>query len=504
MKDQKKIGVLLSYVNIAMSMGINIILVPMLITGLTDTDYGIYRVMQSFAGPLIMFNLGLSTIAARCVAKFRATDNQNVREKENTLALTVTISVLMSAVVVIIGLVMMGSIDVIFAKTISGENLGVAKKVFLIFIFSTALHIINDMFRGCVLGNEKFAFFYGTTTAQYIMRFSIIFTLLKTGFGVIAVTFVDFFIGIVLLIANIIYIKCFLHEKFKFHYFDKAEIISIFSFSASILLQAIVNQVNNNLDNVILGATVTNAVVITMYSSALSIYAIYNSLMTVLVNIFFPKATFLITKNSSGEQLTDFVIKAGRMQVMLALAVLGGFSLFGKDFICLWIGEKYLDAYYVALMLMIPVTIPLVQNVCLSILDAKLKRLFRSVVLVIMAIANAVASLILVNFIGFWGAAIGTVVSLILGHGIVMNIYYHKVIGLNVIRMFKEMFKGFLPAGLISVLCCIPLTFIPNNIVWFAVKCLGFVCVYGLWLWLIGFNKEEKGYFLDFINKKAT
>ena len=67
------------------------------------------------------------------------------------------------------------------------------------------------------------------------------------------------------------------------------------------------------------------------------------------------------------------------------------------------------------MMLMGPVTIPLVQNVCLSILDAKLKRLFRSATLVIMAVINVILSIILVRFMGFWGAALGTVISLLVG-----------------------------------------------------------------------------------------
>ena len=63
--------------------------------------------------------------------------------------------------------------------------------------------------------------------------------------------------------------------------FRKNDIIAITSFSLAILLQAVVNQVNDNMDTVILGAMVAEKQVITMYSSALSIYTIYNSLISV-------------------------------------------------------------------------------------------------------------------------------------------------------------------------------------------------------------------------------
>jgi O-antigen/teichoic acid export membrane protein len=226
--------------------------------------------------------------------------------------------------------------------------------------------------------------------------------------------------------------------------------------------------------------------------------------ISVLVNLYLPKATRLVTQNCTGEGLTDFVIGPGRVQAVLAIGIVAAFALFGKDFIALWIGEKYENAYYVALMLMIPATLPLVQNVCQSILDAQLRRLFSSVVLVVMAILNVMISVILVQPLGFWGAAVGTVVSLLVGHGLLMNIYYHKVIGLNVPRMFREIFAGILPAAVVSGLCCLPLVFLlDSSFLAFAVKCIVFVVLYAAALWLIGLNKTEKAMVKKMMKRKA-
>jgi len=242
--------------------------------------------------------------------------------------------------------------------------------------------------------------------------------------------------------------------------------------------------------------------VITMYSSALSIYGIYTSLSSVLTGIYLPKATKLVTNDCTETQLTDFVIAPGRFQAMLTIGIIGGFALFGKNFISLWIGDKYINAYYVTLMLIIPVTISLVQNVCISILDAKLKRLFRSVVLVIMAVINVAVSVVLVRFLGFWGAAIGTATSLLIGNGLVMNIYYSRVIKLQVARMLKGIFKGVLPAGLLATACCLPLAlYLPNSLPMFIVKGALFVAVYGALLWVIGLNKDEKSMVRSMLKK---
>lgn len=493
MKDQKKNGAMLSYLNIVLGMISNFLLIPLMIAALSDDEYSIYKVMQSFSGPLIMLNLGISTITARAIAKYRATAGRDKQEKENTLALALIIAFAMALLVMVLGLVMLGFLPAIYGSTYSLQMLEKAKRIFLIFAATTAVRIVNDTFKGCVLGSEQFLCFYGESTVQYLLRFSSVFILLRNGADAVAVAMVDLVICVLLLGFNFLYTTLRLGERFRLYRVDKQEVKNIATFATAILLQAIVNQVNNNMDVVILGATVVNKEIITMYASALSIYSIYNSVISVFVNIYFPKATRLVMQDRSGEELTDFVIAPGRVQAIIAVGILAAFSLFGRNFITIWIGEKYLDAYYVALMLMIPVTIPLVQNVCLSILDAKLKRLFRSVTLVIMALVNVVLSIILVQFMGFWGAALGTVISLLIGHVILMNIYYQRVIGLNVLRMFREIFAGILPAGVISALCCLPLALLlEDTFAMFLVKCGAFVVVYAAGLWMLGLNSAEK------------
>jgi O-antigen/teichoic acid export membrane protein len=315
---------------------------------------------------------------------------------------------------------------------------------------------------------------------------------------------VDLVISLTTFLFSVGYAVFALHEKPKLYYLDRKKLWEIVSFGAAILLQAVVNQVNNNVDNIILGACVTEKAVITMYSSALSIYAVYNSLVSVIASFFLPQATRLINKNASGEELTDFVIAPGRFQALLAVACILGFALFGRNFISIWIGAKYMDAYWVTLMLMIPVTVPLVENTMIPVLDASLKRIYRSVTLVIMAVLNVVLSLLLVSALDFWGVAIGTVASLVIGHGFLMNIYYAKTFNLQLGRMFYSIFKGILPAGLAAGVLCIPLAlFVPDTTVLFLVKCASFMLLYGIFLFLFGLNASEKSMILKILKIKS-
>ena len=495
MKDQKAKGILLSYLNTAFNMCFNLLVVPMLISALSDAQYGIYKVKQCFAGPLMMLNLGMSTIVVRAISGYRELQTEQAKlEKESTLFLASMISVVMAVVVFLLGMAMTGILPYFFAKTYNQEELDLAKKLLSIFTCTTALHILSDTFRGSALGNERFVFYYGTTTVQYVLRLIAIVALIQwTDLNAIMVAMVDLVLYAGIAIANICYSAFRLKERIHMHFFRREELVNIAMFSAAVLLQAIVTQVNNNVDNIILGAMIIDKKVITMYSSALSIFSIYNVLLSVFSNVYLPKAARLVTKGASVDELMDLVIHPGRIQAVIAVAIVCAFGLFGGNFIKIWIGEQHLAAWPVTLMLMIPVTIPLVQNMCVAILNAKLKQTFRSIVLFVMAIINVVLSVILVKYIGFWGAALGTAISILIGHVIAMNIYYHKVIGLRIFKMFREIFRGILPAGLITTAVCLPLAiFVMDTMVGFLIKCLVFVCIYLILLWTIGLQPKEK------------
>ncbi len=491
--SQKKKGMMLSYINLIMGMVVNIFLTPMLITTLGDTDYSLYKVIHSFAGPLAMFHLGVSTVVTRSIVKNKECVDGGIGKKQNTMAMSLGASVLMALIVAVAAMVMYMAIPDIYGNTYSDVSVLLGQKIFVMFVASSILHMLTDAFSGCVVGHERYVVSGMIPLFKTVGKLILQMVLLRCGLGVVYVVAVDLIIALGIFLFTVFYAVCVLRETPKFHYFDKKQFIEIVLFGMAILLQAFVNQVNNNMDIMILGAFITEKAVITMYSSALAVYSIYNSLISVVTQYFLPQATKLTMQNASGREMTNFIIKPGRFQAIIAVACIGGFALFGNNFISIWIGAQYMDAYGVVLVLMIPVTIPLVENAVICILDATMKRMFRSVVLVVMAMLNLIASIILVQWLGFWGAAVGTVISLFVGHGVLMNVYYAKVFNIEIFRMFRQIFKGILPAGGFSAVLCLPLAlFLPNTALWFIIKCCCFVVVYALCLLTFGLNSDEK------------
>lgn len=506
-KSQRTAGILLSYCNTALNMASSFLLVPMLLSALTDGDYSLYRVMQSFAGALMMFNLGLSKVTARSIARHAAGNTpESRREKDSTLALAAALSLAMAAVVSLLGLGMEALLPTLFGSAYSPAQLETGGKLVRIFAAATALHILSDTFRGCAQGHERFLFLQGATMFHYLFRFAAMFALIRwTKLSIVSLALVDLWLYAGLLGLNFLYARLKLGEKVRFSAIRRREFAPISAFSAAILLQAVINQVNSNLDTVILGAAAAEPVVITMYSSGLTIYTVYSSLIGVFSGIYLPSAARLTAKDADGEALTDFVIPPGRIQAMLALGILGGFGLFGGEFISLWIGDAYRDAHPLALALMLCATVPLVQNMCLSILDARLNQLFRSAVLLGMAALNAALSLILVKPLGYWGTALGTILSALLGDVALMNLYYTRKLKLNIRRMLRKIFSGTLGAGLLCCAFCLPLCLrLAGNVPVFLLKCLIFCGIYAVLLWKMALDPGEKERLRNIFHKKGA
>lgn len=499
MKSEKKTGAMLSYINIILNMCISIFFTPFLIKSLGDSEYGLYRVIQSFAGQFAIMTLGMSTIVSRNIVYY--TEAKKKKEKENFLAMAMIISVILIVVLFVIGGIIYMNLGAIFSVSFNNSEIKTAKTLFFLFILNIAVTILNDLFSGILNGHERFAINNGMKTLNRILRIIILVVLLKLGCKSIAIIGTDLLLMLMVLIFNIYFGLSRLGEKIKFHYIDKQMLKTTMIFSGAMLLQTIINQINNNLDNFILGI-MSNTKTVTLYSIGLTIFNTYASLSTVIVSIFSPQATRMIVNNATTDDLTNFVSKAGRYQFMLAGLIVAGFILFGRNFINIWVGKNYLPAYSVALILIIPATIPLIENASDAILSAKLKRMGRSLILLTMAIINIILSIILIKHIGYIGAAIGTALSIIIGDCIIMNIYLKKEIGLKIFKMFKDIFRGLFPSIVISTIICIPLSvFLSDTFIMFIIKICIFTIVYFAIIYKFGMNLQEKNMVKSILSK---
>ena len=135
------------------------------------------------------------------------------------------------------------------------------------------------------------------------------------------------------------------------------------------------------------------------------------------------------------------------------------------------------------MILIIPVTIPLIQNIGIEIQRAKNMHKFMSWVYFAIAVANIILTLFLAKAYKGIGAAIGTAISLIIGNGIVMNWFYQTKVGLDIKYFWRQIARLLIPLLVpvvygIFINKYINLYSLTNFFIMWSRLCCYFLCIY--------------------------
>jgi O-antigen/teichoic acid export membrane protein len=182
--------------------------------------------------------------------------------------------------------------------------------------------------------------------------------------------------------------------------------------------------------------------------------------------------------------------------------ILTGFILYGKSFIVFWVGKDFEKVYYMSLIVMIPLLIPLIENMGIMVLQAKNKHAFRSKIYFIIAILNIILTIPLAKLYGGIGCAIATSAALFIGNVVIINIYYHKKIGIDIIAFIKEILSMTLSV-IISLTIGVTINYFieTSSIIILVFKIIFYLFVFISLMWFMAFNNYEKNIFIGMVNK---
>ena len=436
--NQLRAGVIMTYVNIGLGSLIPFVYTPIMLRLLGQSEYGLYSLANSVVGYLSLLSFGLGSTIVRYVAKYRAEGNKEQEEK--VVGLFIIMYSVLALLVLIGGWAISCNAEPIFHRGLTENEIGKIAILVRIMAFNTAISFPISVFGSIVMAHEKYIYRQAVNILSTIAAPCCNLIALYLGFGSIGLSIVTTIIQLMMLPLNAIY--CFRVLKIcpRFHSLPIHLIKELVQFSAFVFLGSVVDMLFWATDKVILGMLASTAVV-AVYNIGSSFNAMMTNISTAFSGVLTPKVTVMITKDAAPEQLTELFIRVGRLQYLIIAFALSGFIVFGKSFIILWAGPDYESAYYIALVTLIPLAVPLIQNTGLSIVIAQNKHQFRSITYLVIAIINAISTYLVVPYWGGLGAAVCSGISYVLGQVIIMNIYYYKVTKLNVPLFWKNIGK---------------------------------------------------------------
>ena len=436
--SQLKAGVILSYINLAIGSLIPMIYTPVMLCMLGQAEYGLYSLSSSIIGYLSLLNFGMGSTIIRYVTKFRVENKK--RKEQEIIGLFLILYLILAGLVIIGGIILSACAPTFFSQGLSINEINKMQILILIMAVNTAISFPISVFSSVIMAHEEYIFSRCIDMLSTIAVPVSNIIMLYLGFGSIGMAASSVVLQVLMLPLSLLY--CFRKLKVK-PILAKPELVllkEILGFSAFIFLGTVVDMLFWATDKVILGA-LAGTVAVAIYNVGSTFNSIVEKISTTISGVLTPRITSMVVQNAIKSELTELLIRIGRIQFLIIGLVVSGFITFGQSFIMLWAGEDYRASYVIALLTMVPLTIPLIQTVAKSIIIAQNKHQFRSLVYLVIAIINVISTYIIVPYMGGIGAALCSCLSYIIGQGLIMNIYYHRVTGLDMFAFWKNIMQ---------------------------------------------------------------
>lgn len=497
--NERKAGIVLSYVSMFFSIVIGLVYVPMLLHFLGKEQYGLYQLMGSLIAYMAVMDFGLANTITRYYSKYLA-----LKDKENqcnVLAISSLIYGVITVIILIAGAVIYFQLGRVFSKSLSIGELSKAKVIYIIMMINIAITIPSNIFTAVVNSHERFIFIRMISILQTMLQPFVVIAVMYYKADVIGLVIVQTLFNAGTIVIKAYYSFYKIKMKIKLYVWDKPLVKEMSIFSFFIFINMIIDQIYFKTDQIILGIIVgTSAVAVYSIASQLDMY--YMNFSSSVNGVFLPRIAAISAKTDDMTEINSMFNKVGRLQYAIMSMILSGFILYGKSFIVLWAGKDFEGAYYMALIVMIPLFVPLIQSMGIVILQAKNKHAFRSKMYLFIALLNIALSIPLAKRYGGIGCAMGTGIGLIIGNWFIINIYYHRVIGINIIAFGKEVLSMSAPVAIVMVLGASVNYFIDTTtIIMLAIKILVYMCIFSALMWYMGLNEYEKDIFVSIYKK---
>lgn len=492
--NQLKAGVALNYIVIILNMLVGLLYTPYMLRMMGQSEYGLYSLVASVISYLTVLDLGMGNAIVRYTAKFRA--EGKTTEQYEMFGMFLILYLIIGVIAFMLGLGLYFNVDTLFGASMTVEELDKARLMMLFLIFNLAVTFPMSIFGSITTAYEHFVFPKVVNIIRIFLNTTIMICLLKMGYKAVAMVVLQTIFNLMTLLINYIYCKHKLKIKILFNKFKWGFLKEVAIYSFWIFLNVIMDRIYWNTGQFILGAFVGTAAV-AVFAVAINLEHIYMQFSTAITGAFLPKITALVAKNNNSKEISDLFIRTGRIQYIVIAMILTGFIAFGRDFIKLWAGPEYESAYPITILFFFSLAIPLIQNLGITILQARNQMRFRSLLYIIIASCSLVSQILLAKPYGGLGCAIAIAGALFLGQGLIMNIYYQKKQHLDVISFWKEILK----MSVVPFIICLFSLYILQNVVFdgwlsFGIAIIIFMLVYIPLFYHFSMNKSEKELFL--------
>lgn len=484
-------GVVFTYLYNIVHIVVNLVNVPILTTTLGKSEYGLYNIVGAFFAYINVLEASLAAGTLRYYCKARAGGDQT--EIENVLGICRKIYRILSASLLVMGAAVIFVFRGFYANAMTPAEIEEGTWMLVILFASLLVTLLNAVYFAGIQANEKFVFIKLTAIVSQLLQPVLFYLLVRSLPHAITVVVIQLALNLAIALVRYVYASRSLNIRAKIHQKDRELEKAILLFSGSVLLAQIADQIFWKTDQIILGK-LYNTALVAVYSVAAHIYINYMVVGVTVASVFFPRVSRIYHEDGNMKRISELFISVGRISFLLCFLVLTGFVIFGREFLSIWVGDGFQDAYGIALLVMVPFTIDICQNLGLTIIQVTNQYTFRAKMYFVAAVLNIVSTAVLAYYYAGFGAALSTGITMVLTSGVIMNVFYAREVKLDISGYWKNISViGLRLLPLAAAAYAADKMAGRGSVAFFAFKILLYVLVYGLCAYFAVLNQGEKG-----------
>jgi len=477
-----------------MGYGISVVtaffLSPFVVHQLGDARYGIWAFIGSTTGYMGLLDMGIRSAVTQYVARLNATKS---KEELNELCSTATVFYVMVALFSVLAGFLLGQFIPYFISDIGPFKASVQTAVVIVSI-EVAVILTFNVFGGIVIGLQRFDISQGVSIFGTFLRvLGTVFVLLR-GYGIVGLALASLASTLLGNTLQAIFAFRLLPDlRISTKLFSQENVRKLFGFGLVMFVTHISEKIIYRTDATVIGIF-GSASQVTHYVIAGNLIDYSAGLLATISVVLFPMASDLSARKDI-EGLRKALLMGTRLTISVGMPIYISFLVIGKDFIVLWMGEKYGQFSPIVLTILTVGSIArMSQFNSVSILAGVQKHRFLSACMSAEAVANLVLSIVLVKLYGIYGVALGTTIPIIIVRIFFVAKYVSIASGLEFAKYLKYTALWGLKNGAFFAL---PLVLITRRILldsWpkLVGSILASLSFYTVFLYFVGLSGEER------------
>ncbi len=467
-----------------------LVMTPVIIKALGNYDYGLWEVVITITGYMGMLDMGIRPAVVRYVANFDAKSDRSSLDQLFTSALLFNASL---GVLSFIGLLVWAlySPSILQAST---NNIQRYVLFFSIVGFQLLLEFPGYISECFLMGQQHYLMRNSVILINTLVGNSILFFLLRRGYGLICLAFVNS-CGIVL--KYIIYYWLLRLNRFGGYRFNpsKASMGSIrktLGLGFKVWVQSVSGMVTEKASSPII-AVLLGAAMVPFFSIPAALLGYIRRLSLTITDVFMPMFSHLDSRGLDDEAKAVY-LSCSKYIMGLSYPLIVGVCILGKPFLSLWVGEEYAyNSTKILYLLGCAYLVLFINPLQQRYLVAVNKVAFLAKIRLFGALLSLISLFALVSYLGITGAAASLLITFLFCEPLVLN-YVCIHLGISVRRYIAQVL---IPVSiptllLLTVLFVISRTFKLHSysviLFWTAIS----GCIYTLTFLGVSLNSKER------------